>query len=203
MNPVRWLGAASFVSVLSIAPAALADLAPPGPEFLECPSGAMGALPTVPAGAMDPRGRPVRPWPYCAPTTCTADTDCTGGRTCSAEEIGLCVEDHTVEGGGATVRAARDRGCEPDGTCLNINATCERARRCVLPEGALPPSPVELPAAPEAPVAPELPPPPPPAPAPAAAPTASAGCGCAASTTAGPSWLAALVPLAIWLRRRR
>ena len=58
--------------VLASAASARADIAPPPPESLECPRGAQGALPTVPDGAFDERGRPLRAWPYCAPTTCAS-----------------------------------------------------------------------------------------------------------------------------------
>ncbi len=187
-----------LASVLALPLDAHADIAPPGPGEIECPLGAIGTVPTVRPDALDPRGRPVRAWPYCAPSTCASDADCTEGRVCSPEEIGLCVEDHPVEGG-EPVRNARARGCEPDNSCLNIESTCERARRCVPPA-----------AAPTTPPVPE----PPPAPAPAAAETApstespaaaSGGCACHASErrVPGASLLLALLPLALVARRRR
>lgn len=177
-----------------------ADVAPPEPGDIECPRGAIGTLPTVRPDAMDPRGRPIRPWPYCAPSTCASDADCSGGRICSAEEIGLCVEDHEVAGGDP-VRNARARGCEPDNSCLNIESSCERARRCVMPEAgpAAAPEPVEAEAAEAAPG--EVP-----SEAPAASPVAetASGCACRATARGGRSvgWLA-LLPLALIIARRR
>jgi MYXO-CTERM domain-containing protein len=123
---------AAILTLLLAAPAA-ADVAPPPPEMLGCPRGALGTLPEVAPDATGPRGRPLRAWPYCAPTTCTSDADCDGGRVCSEAAIGLCVHDREVSG--QTVRAVRRRGCEPDGTCLHVQSTCERARRCVEPPG--------------------------------------------------------------------
>lgn len=196
------LASIPFLAVASITPTALADMAPPPAALLECPAGAAGAVPVVPAGALDERGRPLTPWPYCAATVCTTDADCTDGRRCSVEEIGLCMEDHEVPGG-PTVRAARDRGCEPDGTCLNIHATCERARRCVAGDAA-----AVAPAAEAVPVvapAAVMPPPPPPPPAPAAEAAAS-GCGCRVAPHAsarGPLFLLASLGLAFARRARR
>lgn len=182
------------LALLLVTVPASADLAPPGPDEIECPRGAIGTTPPVPADATDPRGRPLRPFPYCAPSTCTSDADCTGGRVCSPEEIGLCVQD--VPGpteGSPPLRSARERGCEPDGTCLNIESTCERARRCVTAEAPPPPPPAPPP------------PPPPPAPPPAApAAETSSGGWCAVGHGAGSAWaVAALALAAIALARRR
>lgn len=182
---------------------ARADVAPPSPEELSCPRGAVPALPEVRPDALDPRGRPVRPWPYCAPSTCASDADCTDGRVCSTEEIGLCVQPHEVFGG-EPVRSVRERPCEPDGTCLNRESTCERARRCIAPAATPTPEP---PAADPAPATP--PPPPASAEAPAAATTTTptvATCACrATSPRSSRTWLAPLVALALALgvRRRR
>jgi len=169
---------------------ARADLAPPPPGLMNCPEGAYGTLPTIPAGTLDGRGRPMRPWPYCAATTCTSDADCTGGLVCSAAEIGLCMEDHEVVAG-TTVRQARDRVCEPDGTCLALSATCERARRCVAGEAAPPSSIVE--------------PPPPPTSAPpitTTPPPTPSSCDCRAATGSSNGAIGIWLPLALLLLRR-
>jgi hypothetical protein len=159
-----------------------ADLAPPLPEDLDCPRGAVGTSPPVPEGATDERGRPLRPYPYCGATTCTTDADCTGGRVCSTDEIGLCME--TIEAaGGASVRQARERGCEPDGTCLNVHSTCERARRCVAAGDAPPTSVAPPPPTSEAPAT--TTPPPTTTTEPAPAPEPSSGM-CAASPGTAP-----------------
>lgn len=111
-----------------------ADLAPPPPEELDCPRGAKGA------------GNGVSVW--CEPTTCANDLSCGEGYRCSEEDIGLCVEPIEVPtervrptlGGEMpevpmmSVRSVRRRGCEPNGTCLNVDSTCEHARRCVKVE---------------------------------------------------------------------
>lgn len=185
-----------FLVCLLVAAPAAADLAPPGPDEIECPRGAVGTVPPVPAEAVDPRGRPLRPFPYCAPSTCTSDADCTDGRVCSAEEIGLCVEPMPapVEGAPA-LRNARERGCEPDGTCLNLESTCERSRRCVTPEAP----------APTPPPAPEPTPAPAPAPAPppAPAPEASSGGWCSVGHGQSSAWaMVALAAIALAVRRR-
>lgn len=200
------LGSIPVLAVMWFAPPASADMAPPPPGFLECPPGAAGALPVVPPDALDERGRPLRPWPYCAATVCASDADCTDGRHCSTEEIGLCMEDHEVPGG-PPVRAARDRGCEPDGTCLNLQATCERARRCVVGDAsAAGEAPAEaVPAVPPAEEPPAPPPPPPPPPAPAADAPAS-GCACRVaphSDARGSLLLLASLAGAVALRTRR
>lgn len=112
---------------------ALADVAPPAPEDLDCPRGAKG------------EGNGVSVW--CEPTICTDDASCGDGYRCSDEDIGLCVEPIEVATERvrpsldpdspapavptATVRSVRRRGCEPDGTCLNVDSTCEQSRRCV------------------------------------------------------------------------
>lgn len=102
-----------------VAVPALADVAPPTPDEMECPRGAVGR---VEVG--DERG-----WnAWCAPSTCASDADCDGGRVCSPEPISLCVEDQRGQ------RSVRTRGCESDGTCLNLHSTCETSRRCVRPE---------------------------------------------------------------------
>lgn len=182
--------------------AALADIAPPPVESLTCPRGAVGYLPTVDPEARDPLGRPARAWPYCAPSTCESDADCDGGRVCSEEEIGLCV---VALPEGETGRPhVRERGCEPDGTCLNIESTCERARRCVTPEAAdeAADEPADAPAAADAPVGDE----PASADEPAAeAPEAPAASGCACRAAPGRSAppLALLgLALALVVRRR-
>lgn len=181
---------AAIVALTALVSVARADEAPPEPASLTCPRGAIGALPTIRPGEIDPRGRAIRPWPYCAATTCTADADCTDGRVCSAEEIGLCVEDHAVEGGDA-VRAARERGCEPDGTCLNVHSTCERARRCVdAPPAAPPPTPTAPAAAPA-----------PAAAAPAAPPPSDSGCRASPRSPSGAFTL--VVSALMMLARRR
>ena len=186
-------------SMLVLPALALADIAPPEPGEIDCPVGAIGTLPTVRPDEMDPRGRPIRAWPYCAPSTCASNADCTDGRTCSPEEIGLCVEDQEVAGGD-TVRSARPRGCEPDNTCLNVESTCERARRCVMPTEGAPaavaiaePAPSEAPAAAAATPAAETP-----------APESASGCACHATSRATDgsfAWLA-LLPIALIARRR-
>ncbi|HJL16003.1 MAG TPA: hypothetical protein RMH99_10115 [Sandaracinaceae bacterium LLY-WYZ-13_1] len=124
----------TFVALLTVAglftaASARADVAPPRPADLDCRRGTVPTVPEVDPDARDPLGRPVQPWPYCAPSECTSDADCDGGRVCSAEPIALCVQEH--EDGR---RTARRRGCEPDGTCLNMESTCETSRRCVTPD---------------------------------------------------------------------
>ncbi len=131
-------GALSMVLALSLVTHARADVAPPPPEELACSPGAIGAVATIPSDALDERGRPARPWPYCRPTTCTSDAECTGGRVCSTEEVGLCVRDRVDFG--VTSREAIERGCEQNGTCLNLQSTCERARRCVPAPAVAPPA---------------------------------------------------------------
>jgi len=182
-------------SIFVITSVASADVAPPGPEDIDCPRGAIGALPTVRPDEMDPRGRPIRAWPYCAPSTCASDAECSDGRVCSPDEIGLCVEDHEVAGGDP-VRSARTRGCEPDNSCLNVESSCERARRCVMPGEGAPTAPVATPE-PTSPIA---------------APTAempaaetSSGCACRTTPRRAASSVAflALLPLALLVRRRR
>lgn len=131
MRIARTLGLLVLLTPL----AARADVAPPPLEEMSCPRGAIAILPEVEEGATDPLGRPLRPWPVCVPTRCASDADCDGGRTCAPEEIGMCLEE--VEG--QTHPRIRPRGCEPDGTCLNNDSTCDRARRCVEPDGEPPP----------------------------------------------------------------
>jgi MYXO-CTERM domain-containing protein len=187
-------------SIVVLTSVASADIAPPEPGDIECPRGAVGTLPSVRPDEMDPRGRPIRAWPYCAPSTCASDAECTDGRICSPEEIGLCVEDQEVPGGDP-VRNARARGCEPDNSCLNAESTCERARRCVTPttEGA-----AAVVAAPEVPPTEPAPPEAPATETPAAAPESASGCACHATsrgTDRSLAWLA-LLPLALIARRR-
>jgi len=199
MNALRLIAA---LAVLAPS-AASADVAPPPAESLQCPRGAVGAVPEVDPDARDPRGRPVQPWPYCAPSTCATDDDCDGGRVCSTEEIGLCVEER--EQSGATVRQVRNRPCEPDGTCLNVHSECEVARRCVEPSEATG-SPAEAvdPEAvdPQTAATGEAEPPSEDVPEAPAAET-QAGCACRAAPSGAPApWaLAALLGLAL-LRRR-
>lgn len=181
-----------MILALLALPASLAraDVAPPQPEDVSCPRGAVATVPTVRPDALDPRGRPIHPWPYCAASTCRSDADCTGGRTCSSEEIGLCVEDLEVPGGDP-VRSVRERGCEPDGTCLRVGAACERARRCVLPEVE-----AETAATDEAEDQPAAQSPP------AESTATQMGCGCRATGGGSASWLALLAPLALFALRR-
>ncbi len=108
--------------ILFVPAVAAADIAPPSPSDLRCPRGSMGRVHRVEGE----RGFSTS----CEPTSCEADTDCEGGLVCSTDTIGLCVE-QVASATGEQVPSARDRGCEPDGTCLNVNSTCERARRCV------------------------------------------------------------------------
>ncbi|MGE0791086.1 MAG: hypothetical protein AB7S26_35770 [Sandaracinaceae bacterium] len=148
--------AAVLVLALScLAAPAYADIAPPAPEDLDCQRGAVPFVPHVDPDARDERGRPLQAWPYCTPSTCEADTDCSDGRVCSDDVIGFCVQE-SVEGG-ETRRTIRPRGCEPDDTCLNVESTCERSRRCVAaaeraprsddePDSNEPETPVEDPA---------------------------------------------------------
>ncbi len=187
----------ALLSSIVVAWPARADIAPPALEDVTCPRGAVAALPEVPAGALDARGRPLRPWPYCAPSVCTSDADCTGGMTCSREEIGLCVESQDSQG--AQLRSVRDRGCEPDGTCLNMQSTCERARRCVRdaapPSDPAPSDPARSDPAPSDPTPTNTPAADPPA--------ASSSSGCAVSPgTSSARWALALPLLALALRRR-
>lgn len=179
----------SFLLSSICASVASADVAPPRPEELTCPRGAVATVPPVDPTARDPRGRPVQPWPYCAPSTCESDGDCRDGRVCSQDVIGLCVWSTQIEGGG-TVRTVRERGCEPNGTCLNLESRCEQARRCVVPGAA--PAAAPTAAAPD----------PQPASTTAAAPaqepaasqtTSSWGCHAAARGTSSPLWLLAIV----------
>lgn len=118
------------LALLALPAPAVADVAPPPLEEVECPVGAVAVMDQPAEGETDPLGRPARPWPICVPTTCASDADCEDGRVCSRAEIGMCLE--AVEG-----RAhpnIRRRGCEPDGTCLNVDSRCDRARRCVAPD---------------------------------------------------------------------
>lgn len=131
MRARRWLvpGLLALMALAVLPMMARSDIAPPRAEELSCPRGAVGRVPPSDPDARDFRGRPLRPWPVCAPSTCESDADCEGGRVCSPEVIGLCVYDHPSSAG--PVPAVRERGCEPDGTCLNVESRCERARRCV------------------------------------------------------------------------
>lgn len=180
------------LALLGLPALAHADLAPGPPQG--CPRGAA------------PRVAPTLG--YCEPTTCAADSDCESGQACSPDEIGLCVYEEAIptervhwaeqrEVPTRTVRMVRERGCEPDNTCLNTESTCERARRCV----AAPPPPAE-------------PPPPPPAtvgPAPAQAegespPAAETSGGCSVGASGSPALagtLALAALLALATRRRR
>lgn len=182
-----------------------ADIAPPSVEDMQCQRGAVPFLPEVEEGATDPLGRPARPWPYCTPSTCASDDECSDGRVCSDDEIGFCVE--TQGEGDSARRTIRPRGCEPDGTCLNVNSECETSRRCV-DAGARAPEATEEPAAegaeePAEESAEE------PADEPAeqteapAASTDGGGCGCRVGGFVGHTpWGLALLGLALWRRRR-
>lgn len=184
-----------LAALLLVPAAARADIAPPSPESLACPRGAVGYAPPVDPEARDPLGRPARPWPFCTPSTCASDADCAGGRVCSEEEIGLCVV--ALPEGETGRPRVRDRGCEPDGSCLNVESTCERARRCVTPEvGEEVPPPDEEPVAEEAPAAPAVE-------EPAVPPAAASGCACrgAPGRSAPPLALLGLA-LALVSRRR-
>ncbi len=176
------------------APPAFADIAPPTPEDMSCPRGAAGRVITG-------EGRGFNA--FCEPTTCESDDDCDGDRTCSSEEIGLCVEDRDGQ------RSARARGCEPDGTCLNMQSTCETARRCVSADDGERED--VLASAPDVELVPEAAPAPDPAPAPTSepdpvdgplAPPAGSGCACRATPRAsGPLGLLLILGLCA-LRRR-
>ena len=161
---------------------ARADIAPPEPEHMLCPRGAKGA------------GNGVSVW--CEPTTCANDVTCGEGYRCSEEDIGLCVESIEVaterfrpsldenapprEIPMARVRSVRERGCEPNGTCLNVDSTCEHARRCVRED----PRPPHVSSA-------NL--------APSPAPASASGCACRTADAGGAwPWLVLLA-----LRRRR
>lgn len=202
MNAATRPGLLTLSILLGASSIASADIAPPRPEELSCPRGSIGAVPTVRSDATDDRGRPVQPWPYCAASTCASDSDCGGGRVCSTDEIGLCVETQEVPGG-EPVRRVRERGCEPDGSCLNLQSTCERARRCVTPDGrppsAPPPAEGSTPAPGDETETSE-------APAETAAETSASGCACHATGRTGRSGLAgvaALFALAWWGLGRR
>ncbi|MFK7988439.1 MAG: hypothetical protein AB8I08_20625 [Sandaracinaceae bacterium] len=213
MSLVRIAPALSLVAGLLMAVPSLAsaDIAPPPAEDLNCRPGTVATTPTIPAGATDPRGRPARPYPYCAAgPACTSDDACSGGQVCSAAPIGLCLEEREVAPG-QRVGVPRSRGCEPDGTCLNINSTCENVRRCVpadSPQAAAAPT-AEEPAA-ETPAV-EEPESDPPADEPAAGepaepaaeePASSGGCSASLGAASG-GWLMGL-PLAwLFVRRRR
>ena len=54
---------------------ARADMAPPDVQDLRCDRGAVATVPEVDPEALDPRGRPVRPYPFCAPTTCASGSE--------------------------------------------------------------------------------------------------------------------------------
>jgi hypothetical protein len=171
-----------------VAVPALADAAPPTPEEMECPRGAVGRVEVE-----DERG-----WTaWCAPSICSSDAECDGDRICSAERISLCVEDQRGQ------RSVRARGCEPDGTCLNIHSTCETSRRCVRPEAGTAPAVAPELAEPVAEPAVEQPPPTEEAAAAAdvAAPPSDCGCRAAPSRAAPLGLLGLLGWLA--LRRRR
>lgn len=106
------------LALLALPAPAVADVAPPPLDEVECPVGAVAVMDQPAEGETDPLGRPARPWPICVPTTCASDADCEDGRVCSRAEIGMCLE--AVEG-----RAhpnIRRRGCEPDGTCSTSTA---------------------------------------------------------------------------------
>jgi len=189
--------------VLTPASLASADLVPSPPE--SCRDGA--------------RPRANRAVSFCEPTTCESDDDCEQGERCSEEPIPLCVEEEEVairRGLGdedprtVLVRRARRRGCEPDGTCLAMTATCERVRRCVAVDAR------DGEAEPEPPHDPD--------PRPEAetdteqegtgeragggrpgAPSRAGGCGChvPAAPAPGPSVPFALLAVVVVLRRRR
>lgn len=167
-----------------------ADLAPPPPEELDCPRGAKGA------------GNGVSVW--CEPTTCANDVGCGDGYRCSEGDIGLCVESIEVatervrpdptgdlpDVRTTTVRSVRRRGCEPDGTCLNVDSTCEQARRCVKVEDEpdVPSAPIASPTAPSEPRE--------------AADAAEHAGGCACRTSGNPTSAAMLLVLFAFVRRR-
>ncbi|MCB9597567.1 MAG: hypothetical protein H6719_32915 [Sandaracinaceae bacterium] len=151
-------------ALLGVAAPARADRAPRRPASLSCPAGAIGRL----AGD-GPTRRPV-----CVPTTCASDADCSEGRVCSTDDVDLCVADE--EG----ARVARPGGCMPGDRCLDDAATCERARRCLVPEAV--PEAVLRPVVPVTPAVETAPVSEPPAAALATDPpgASSSACGCRA-----------------------
>jgi len=175
---------ATFIAALACP--ARADLAPPGPDSLDCPDGAIGTAGPRVAETVGPFRRARRTRSYCAPTTCTSDADCTNARVCSRAPIGLCVRTLEVSEDG-TVQEAPG-ACEPDETCSDWQSTCEQARRCVWSDPAPPPS--------SSIVAPPTTTAPP-------APTRAGSCDCRASAGSSPRELTWLALLALWRMRRR
>lgn len=133
MRRALWMALAAGLGLIAASMPARADMAGlPWP----CASGTIERQRTFPPGTLDPLGRPQRPVPYCAITTCASDADCDSGTVCSQQEVGLCVEGPRP----TATPLIRIMNCEPDGGCPAEGAVCERARRCVSP-GALEASP--------------------------------------------------------------